>query len=223
MKTIESPQKSSATSMLAARVSLIGAAAFLLLLGSLHFLKPDLDPSWHMISEYAIGPFGWIMQIAFLCMAAACAVLIVALFSQARGVVGRIGLVVLVFAAAGMVIAGINVTDPTGTSIAAMSGHGIMHAWGFQIGVPSLTSGLTLLTISLRRRVKASVRAALLWSTVTAWLSLVALGVVFAVLLPAHQGVIESGVVIGWPNRIYMVACAFWIIAVAWNTLQVKK
>jgi hypothetical protein len=31
------------------------ASAFLFLLVLLHKLKPELDPSWHMISEYTIG------------------------------------------------------------------------------------------------------------------------------------------------------------------------
>ena len=30
------------------------------------FLRPDLDPSWHTISEWAIGQHGWIMSGAFL-------------------------------------------------------------------------------------------------------------------------------------------------------------
>jgi hypothetical protein len=30
-----------------------------------HFLKPEFDPSWRMVSEYAIGRWGWVMQLAF--------------------------------------------------------------------------------------------------------------------------------------------------------------
>lgn len=44
----------SAISLTAARLSLATAIAFLVLLAALHFMKPELDPSWRVISEYAI-------------------------------------------------------------------------------------------------------------------------------------------------------------------------
>jgi hypothetical protein len=47
-----------AISQTAARLSLAAAATFLVLLVALHFIKPELDPSWRMISEYEIGDYG---------------------------------------------------------------------------------------------------------------------------------------------------------------------
>jgi len=32
----------------------------------LHGLKPEIDPSWRFISEYALGRYGWLMSIAFV-------------------------------------------------------------------------------------------------------------------------------------------------------------
>jgi hypothetical protein len=55
-----------AISRIAARLSFAGAATFVVLLAALHFIKPELDPSWQFISEYAIGDYGWIMLLAFL-------------------------------------------------------------------------------------------------------------------------------------------------------------
>lgn len=49
------------TSRVAARVAFTGAVVCLVLLAALHALKPDVAPSWQMVSEYAIGPFGWVM------------------------------------------------------------------------------------------------------------------------------------------------------------------
>ena len=54
-----------AISPTAARLSFARAAMFTVLLAALHFIKPGLDPSWHFISEYAIGDYGWIMVLAF--------------------------------------------------------------------------------------------------------------------------------------------------------------
>jgi hypothetical protein len=47
-----------AVSSTAVRLSFAGAATFVVLLAALHFIKPGLDPSWHFISEYAIGEYG---------------------------------------------------------------------------------------------------------------------------------------------------------------------
>ena len=50
----------------AAWLAFASAGMFVVLLLLLHVVKSDLDPSWHFISEYAIGKHGWIMQAAFL-------------------------------------------------------------------------------------------------------------------------------------------------------------
>ena len=41
-----------------AEISLMAVASFSVLLILLHFLKPELDPSWRMISEYEIVEIG---------------------------------------------------------------------------------------------------------------------------------------------------------------------
>ena len=43
---------------LQAERALGAAGAFLFLLSAAHLAKPDLDPSWRPISEYALGDFG---------------------------------------------------------------------------------------------------------------------------------------------------------------------
>ena len=47
-----------------ARFALGAGLGFALLLALLHVLRPDLDPSWRFISEYAVGSFGYLMIIA---------------------------------------------------------------------------------------------------------------------------------------------------------------
>jgi hypothetical protein len=63
-----------AISRTAGRLSFSGAATFVILLATLHF-----------ISEYAIGRHGWVMVLAFLSLALACVTLFVAIRSQTRG------------------------------------------------------------------------------------------------------------------------------------------
>jgi hypothetical protein len=38
----------------------------------LHFLKPEIDPSWRMLGEYEIGRYGWLMRVAFVLCAIGC-------------------------------------------------------------------------------------------------------------------------------------------------------
>ena len=59
----------------AAQISIAAAAVFLGLLVVLHFFKPEFDPSWRFVSEYAIGDFGWLMKAAFFSLALSCAFL----------------------------------------------------------------------------------------------------------------------------------------------------
>jgi len=39
-------------------MAIVFAILFLTILFLLHFLKPELDPAWRMISEYEIGRLG---------------------------------------------------------------------------------------------------------------------------------------------------------------------
>lgn len=50
----------------AAVAALVAAAAVL----ALHALRRDLEPASHRLSEYAIGPWGWLMMLAFALVAA---------------------------------------------------------------------------------------------------------------------------------------------------------
>ena len=56
----------------AARLSFAAAAAFVVLVAALHLIKPELDPSWRMVSEYEIVRYGWMMMLAFLSLAFSC-------------------------------------------------------------------------------------------------------------------------------------------------------
>jgi hypothetical protein len=49
-----------AISMTAAWLSIAVAVTYQILIIALIFIRPDLDPSWHTISEWAIGPQGWL-------------------------------------------------------------------------------------------------------------------------------------------------------------------
>jgi Protein of unknown function (DUF998) len=103
---------SAAISTKAARLAMVAIVSYQVLLIALIFLRPDLAPSWHTISEWAIGPYGWIMSSAFLLSALSYGALFVMLKSQLHGGVGRVGLGLLLICVIGETAVGIFTTDP---------------------------------------------------------------------------------------------------------------
>jgi len=100
----------------------LAAVAWLVIIALLHFIKPGLNPSVRMISEYALAPSGWIMQLAFFLMAASC----VALAFAAWALLPHLGLLLLGTCGVGFAGAGIFVTDPRCTAKAATKS-GLLH------------------------------------------------------------------------------------------------
>ncbi len=224
MGTLKISKPVSELSAAFAYVSLISIAVFLLLLILLHFFKSDLNPTWHMVSEYAIGQYGWMMQLAFGFLALSCVSIAIAGWPQVVSTGGRIGMVLLVLAAIGLTIAAFNNTDLVNTPKAEMSAHGKMHGLGFMIGVPALTIAALLISISLRSNQSWSwARPSLLWSAQLPWLSIVAMVAVMLILLPKNEGKFGPGVFIGLPNRLWVLACCTWTIIIASSIIKIKN
>jgi len=123
-----------------ALLAIAAAAAALLLLASLHVLSPEFDPSWRMVSEYALGHYGWVLSLMFLAWGISAWALAVALWSQVKTRAGKVGLWFLVIAGIGEAMASVfDITHDTGHSIAGVLGIG-----GFPIAA-------LLLSVSLGR------------------------------------------------------------------------
>ncbi len=211
-----------AISRTAARLSLAAAATFLVLLAALHFIKPELDPSWRVISEYAIGRYGWIMVLAFLSLAVSCVALFVAIRSQIRTIGGKIGLAFLLVAAAGLIIAAIFTTDPITASQDELTTHGNLHALGAALGT-GFPIAATLIGVSLaRNQAWSSARRSLLWAAVVAWIGFLVFALSMAVMFP-DDGTFGPDVLIGWPNRFMMVAYSAWLMVVAWRAARLSR
>src|SRR5262245_35199562 len=136
---------------------ILGAAAFacallgLLLLASLHILRPDLDPSQHFISEYAVGAHGWVMAFCFLSLGLGCASIIAVLITEIQSVTGRVGLGFLFAAMLGLVMAAAFPMDPLSVAPENASFSGHMHGVAAAIGNPGFIIGATLITLALRK------------------------------------------------------------------------
>lgn len=50
-----------------ATIAIVSTVASLLFFVGLHVLSPEFDPSWRMVSEYALGQHGSILSLMFIC------------------------------------------------------------------------------------------------------------------------------------------------------------
>jgi hypothetical protein len=189
-----------AVSRTAARLSFAAAAAFVVLVVALHLLKPELDPSWHFISEYAIGRNGWMMVLAFLSLALSYVSLFVAIRSQLRTIAGRIGLALLLVSALGMTIAAIFTTDPITVSEDAVTTEGTLHNLGGTLGI-AMPFAVGLIGWSLARNPAwSSAKRHLLWVSGLALVAFLVSFVSLGVMVSQNDGKFGPKVMVGWPH-----------------------
>ena len=200
----------------ASRLALAGGVTSFLSLGALHVLRPDLDPSWHVISEYAVGPFAWVMALCFASLAVACAALFVALLGNARTVGGRIGLGALLFAALGLAMASLFPIDAITNPPGPVTLSGQLHGVSAMIGNPGLITAALCLAYALRRNpLWAPVRTPMLAFAHLTWIA-------FALMAGAMIALISSGStdglggLVGWANRLLMLGYFGWVVSTAW-------
>jgi Protein of unknown function (DUF998) len=198
-------------SMIGARVSLAMATLFSTILVAMHILRPDLDPSWRFISEYELGPFGWLMRVAFIALATSCASLCIAIFPYSRTVRGWLGMLLLMVSCGGMALAGIYVPDKENK----------LHEIGAMLD--NVPFAAILLNWSLNRHPAWSSASALLaWTAGLPLLGLVIFIGSLALMLPTNGGQPGPTVLAGWPNRFFLLAHIVWLVPIAWHSLTIS-
>lgn len=219
--TIDKPI--TATAGVAARLSFLAAAAFVVLLAALHFIKPEIDPSWRFISEYAIGDYGWMMVLAFFSLALSYATLFIAIRSQIPTLVGRIGLALLLVSAAGLIIAAIFTTDPITTSPQAITAEGKLHNLGGMLGI-AMPCAAAIISWSLSHNPAWSLaRRSLLFAAGLAWIGFLFSFLSLGVMLSQSGGRFGPEVLVGWPNRLEVLTYSVWLMVVAWRAAEVTR
>jgi len=207
-----------------ALLAIAAAAAALLLLASLHVLSPEFDPSWRMVSEYALGHYGWVLSLMFLAWGISAWALAVALWSQVKTRAGKIGLWFLVIAGIGEALASVfDITHDTGHSIAGVLGIG-----GFPIAA-------LLLSVSLgRTQAWRGAKKPLLWIANLNWISVVLLVATLVLMtvqfaqanggqLPQHAPAsLPAGVLglDGWADRLIVLSNCLWVFVAAWHAMK---
>jgi hypothetical protein len=194
------------------------ALLFVLILIVLHFLKPELDPKWRMISEYEIGKYGWLMRIAFFSWGlSTLSVLLMTLKIGNGSYLIYIWLSILVLALFG---AGIFKTNPimeTKKSIV-----NTIHTICGSIVIltfPILATVICFRYIGLNA---IYVPGILIGITVLAWIAQFSFfsSISISQKKDPKAGRVGPTIYLGWPNRIMVLVYALWSITFA---MSIKK
>lgn len=208
-----------ASSQSIARLSFAASVSSLLALGALHFLSPEFAPSWRMVSEYANGKYGWVLSLMFALWAMSSWALAYAIWSQVKTAGGKIGLVFLVAAGVGEAMGGLyDINHP-------------LHGLAALIGIGSLPIAAVLISVSLgRTQPWSEARKSLIRTANLTWVSVLLMAATFGIMISTfmQSGVpmpaeppttLPAGVIalVGWANRLLVVAYNAWVMLVAWH------
>lgn len=180
----------------------------LLALLALHFLRRDYVVRGHMISDYAVGPYGWVMITVFLTMSCGLLMLLLGLFRHGpTSAVGRIGTLLLVLPVAGLVVSAMFDTDLPGMPSTRA---GDIHGISFLVNV--LTIMLSTALISFSFGSDARWRAYRGIALVLVAFILVAFVLQFLTL--------HKGMPYGYTNRFFVVALFAWFL---WTSIRLRN
>jgi hypothetical membrane protein len=199
-----------------AQISSVAAVASLVFLATLHVLSPEFDPSWRMVSEYALGNYGWVLSLMFIAWAVSSWALAFTIWSQARTRAGKIGLIFLIAAGVGEAMASaFDINHP-------------LHSVAAMIGILSLPVAAMLISINLgRTEAWSPARKALLWTANLTWVSVLLMAGTFILLIVTYTqaggemtsevAALPPGVIalVGWANRFLIIAYCVWVITLA--------
>lgn len=170
----------------------------------LHFLRPDYTPRSHMISDYAVGQFGWLMKSAFVAMSLGDLSLAIGLSrSGLRSPLARLTMVLLVVVSLGLIVSAIFPTDLEESAVSTQAGN--IHAISFLINVGCSILVAALLPVAYGRhsdwrpfRLKAALLAAL---------------VILAFLIQFRT--LHRGAPYGIANRAFVLILFLWTLITA--------
>jgi hypothetical protein len=198
MEKIRTTSRFISTFFVTTAISCFCYSLFALLL--LHLLRPDYALRSHMISDYAVGPYGWVMTTCFLAMGCGLLALLLGLFrSGPRSAVARIGTLLLGIAVLGLVVSAIFPTDLPG---APSTRSGAIHDTSFLVNVGSIILATMLLSLSFGgdSRWRPYRRTAVLLA------SLIVIAFVLQFLT------LHRGMPYGYTNRLFVALLYGWLL-----------
>jgi len=171
-------------------------AVFALLL--MHVLRPDYTMRTHMISDYAVGRYGWVMTTWFIAMSCGCQTLMFGLArSGLKTVSFKIGAGFLCVASIGLLISAF---FPTDLEEAASTRTGDIHTISFLINIVSIILSMIFLTICFRSHPR--------WRSYQRIAIMLTLLVVTAFFIQFFT--LRRGAPYGLTNRLFVVVLLVW-------------
>jgi hypothetical membrane protein len=170
-------------------VAVTGAGVAAVLVGWLHVLRPDLPPASHRLSEYATGPYGWVMTLTFVALGIGVAAFGLALPRRA-GRMAAVAAVAAVVGGLGLIVSGVY---PSGVStdierwhslastLATLATTGLALAWSavtrrrLHQGLAGMAAALTAASPALHDTAVTGLGQRGLWVLLAVWLVLAAL------------------------------------------------
>jgi hypothetical protein len=199
--SIPASTEPSATFFGTAAIGCLAYAALALLL--MHVLRPDLAPTSHMISEYAVGIFGWAMQSVFVGLSLGCAALLVGLaLNGPTSIVARLGVVLLAVASIGLIVSAIYPMDLPGTP---STRSGELHDLSFFVNVGSIVLAIVLLTAGFGSDFR--------WRSYRRTSVVLLLLIALAFVLQLLTLLVLKGAPYGLANRFFISVLLAWLIA----------
>lgn len=212
----------------AAQLSIAMGIIVILLLASLHFLSPEFDPTWRVISEYALGQFGWVLSLMFIAGALNAWLLAYSLRNEIMTKWGKVGLGFLIASGIGSAMASVfEIPHP-------------MHNLAGLIGVLSLPIAAILISVHLTRMPKwATSKSLIMWTANLTWIGLVFFVISMIVLMTTYtqsggdmdvkpdavEKVLPKGTIAfnGIMNRILVLLTPLWTITVARQVIRLNR
>jgi len=194
----------------AARLSLGLCVVFLALLATLHVLESGFN-SGHLISEYQLGDYGFLMSLAFCLLGVSALLLAVSLWPRLHTRGGRIGSWWLLIIGAAFFVAGVFPPVQTPLIIGYLHGiSGLVAIFGSPIAFTligrSLASNEPAFLLSHRMR----------WATLAAWGGLGLFLASLTVSSLTGQTDTPLPLLVSLANRFLIVTYCIWLMAAAW-------
>jgi hypothetical protein len=191
-----------------AEIAMVCFGYFIVVLVLLHGLRPDCTPLDHMISDYAVGRFGWVMTTAFVALSAGCLTLGLGMaMAGPRSVPGRAAVLLLWVATVGLLTTAI---FPTDLETAATTTTGNIHTASFLVNVISMILCSLLFAVSFRQSDD--------WRSYR-WAGL-ALAIALLAAFIAQFLTLHRGAPYGLTNRLFVAVLMVWFVA---TTRQLRR
>ena len=193
-----------------ATAAIIGFAYSVLGLLLMHFLRPDFAPATSMISDYAVGKYGWVMATVFFVWGVGSLMLLLGLLRAGlRSRIARLGAAVFLV----VTLCAVNAFFPTDLPGTPATRSGMIHGVVFLVALTSFLLATLLLSIGFGS--DSRWRSYQPMAVVLALLNVVAVIVQFVTLRP--------GMPYGISNRIVFAAMMAWLLATAFRLRALPK